>query len=320
MGAQSCKQSATREHPKKALQDNSIPAITILGNGSNVLISDSGIRGIVIKNTSSNIKILPISPTPQRTNTSAHHLSTRHAEYHPKQYLSLKNKDYDESSYPRVLVQLDAGTPLPCAIDYLIKKGITGLQWFAYIPSQIGGAIWYNIHGGNHHISEYIYKITLYNQRTQKLETIPAPKIKWNYDTSPFQSKPHLVILSVTLKLYKGNTTKAKNIIKEWITQKSKVQPTNSAGSAFKNLPEKITTPIWGQHKPTGWIIDQQLKLKGKQIGGAKISKKHANFIVNTGNATAKDYLKLAKRVQQQFKKHWNINLPLEIKLLGKFN
>jgi len=131
--------------------------------------------------------------------------------------------------------------------------------------------------------------------------------------------KPHLIILSITLKLYKGNTTKAKNIIKEWITQKSKIQPTNSAGSAFKNLPEKTTVPIWGQHKPTGWIIDQQLKLKGKQIGGAKISEKHANFIVNTGNATAKDYLKLTKLIQQQFKKHWNINLPLEIKPLGQF-
>ncbi|MBU1088698.1 FAD-binding protein, partial [Patescibacteria group bacterium] len=170
--------------------------ITILGNGSNVLISDSGIRGIVIKNTSSNIKILnqrhpELAEGPLNTDAPTHHLSTRHAEYHPKQYLSLKNKDYDESDCPQVLVQLDAGTPLPYAIDHLIKKGITGLQWFAYIPGQIGGAIWYNIHGGNHHISEYIHKITLYNQRTQKLETIPATNFKWNYDTSPFQSKPH---------------------------------------------------------------------------------------------------------------------------------
>lgn len=308
-----------REYPKKSLQDiskNNLP-ITILGNGSNVLISDSGIRGIVIKNTSSNIDILGSKDI--SNSTEQPHISAQRREDEPHKYLDFASLNYNESDQPKVKVKLDAGVPLPFAITKLISLGITGLQWFAYIPGTIGGAIWYNAHGGEYHISQYIDTVTVYDTDNQQLKTLQANQIDWQYDSSTFQTNPNLVILSTTLNLYQGDANKAKQVVKAWITQKSKVQPLNSAGSTFKNPTLEKCTPIWGDQKSTGWIIDHELNLKGTKIGDAQISQKHANFVVNINKATAKDYLDLVKLVQTKAKAKLNLNLRLEIKLLGNF-
>ncbi|RLC34557.1 hypothetical protein DRH14_02695 [Candidatus Shapirobacteria bacterium] len=299
-----------------------LSSIHFLGNGSNTLISDSGIRGIIIKNTSSNFQLISTPTTFQNTNTSpiTPTQKTRHYENDPKKYLSLKQFDYDESNSPLQFVDIDTGLDLSQAIKKSLAQQVTGLQWFSYIPGQIGGAIWYNAHGGNHHISNVIHNITFYNLKTQKTETVLASNIDWQYDSSFFQQNPHLFILSAIFKLYQGDTHKAQQIVNRWIAEKKKVQSFNSCGSVFQNLPESITVPIWGQPRSTGWIVDQQLHLKGKKIGNAQISEKHGNFILNAGQATASDYLKLIRLVQQQFKQRWNIDLPLEVNLLGNFD
>jgi len=108
-------------------------------------------------------------------------------------------------------------------------------------------------------------------------------------------------------------------VAKAWITQKSKVQPLNSAGSVFQNPNEEIAKKIWGEPKSTGWIIDQKLSLKGKIIGGAQISPLHANFIINTSNATAKDFMALVNLVKTKCQQKYNWQPKLEITLLGDF-
>lgn len=287
-------------------------AITILGNGSNVLISDSGIRGVVIKNSDNSIEISDTTPIP----IDFHHSYTQRKENEPDLYLDFTKLDYDESHFPQVLVKISSGTSLPLAINKLLDQGVTGLQWFAYIPGTIGGAVLCNIHGGSYHISDYIESVEVFDLQTKKNETFLKKDLIWGYETSFFQSKPNLIIISATLRLFKGDTSLAKQVASAWIAQKTKVQPMNSAGSTFANPSLDQCLPIWGEQKSAGWIIDHELGWKGRSCGNAQISLQHSNFIVNLGSATASDYLTLLKSIQNEVQTRFGINLIPEIKLL----
>ncbi len=215
--------------------------IIILGNGSNVLISDSGIRGIVIKNDSQEVELLP------------------------------ENK-----------VKVSSGTQLSYLINFTLDHNLLGLEEFAYIPSTIGGAIAGNIHGFRSHFSDYVESVEKYND----------------------------FIISAVLKLNSGDSAQAKIEVKETIQKKSSVQSTISTGSIFKNPIDK---------DPAGQIIDKQLNLKGHSTGDAQISPLHANFIINNGKATAKDYLALINLIQSKTQETLGFQFELEIKLLGQF-
>lgn len=305
----------TTEEFIKALKKYSSSPLTILGNGSNVLISDSGIRGTVIKNSSKDIDILVADPLP----IEFHHTYTQRKENEPEKYLDFTKLDYDESKESQVLVKISSGTPLPYVINYLLDHGVTGLQWFAYIPGTIGGATWYNIHGGAYHFSDYLESIECFNLKTGYIENFFKKDLTWSYEKSFFQENPHLIILSTTLRLFKGNVKLAKQVKEAWIAQKVKVQPMNSAGSIFANPSLDDCQKIWGEQKSTGWIIDHELNWKGKQVGGAQISPLHSNFIVNTGTATAKDVSNLITEIKNEVQKRFSLTLKTEVKFLGEF-
>ncbi len=261
---------AKRVSTAKSLLQDKI-ALTILGNGSNILISDSGIRGVVIKNTGNHISVSPQNPSP---------------------------------------INVSSGTSLAHTINFTLNHNLLGLEHYAYIPTTIGGAIHSHIHGvGNHQISEVIESIKYFNLSTGKTVNVKANKLSWSYDHSEFQNHPEWIILSVTLNLNKQNSNQARQQVNDIISQKSLTQPLNSAGCVFKNP----------QNDSAGRIVDQLLNLKGYSIGGAQVSDKHANFIVNNGQATAKDYLALIKHIQHQAKQELNLELEPEIKLFGQF-
>ena len=289
--------------------------ITILGNGSNVLISDSGIRGIVIKNSDNSIEIIDTALAA----IDFHHSYTQRQENEPEKYLDFTKLDYDESQNPQVLVKISSGTSLPIAINSLISQGITGLQWFAYIPGTIGGATWHNIHGGAYHFADHLESAEVFDFHTGQTQIIFKKDLDWSYEHSFFQQNPHLVILSVTLRLFRGDATMATHVRDAWIDQKAKVQPMNSAGSAFANPSLADSVKNWGEQKSAGWIIDHELGWKGKQIGGAQISLQHSNFIINQDHATATDYFALLMAIQFEVKTRFGISLIPEVKLLGQF-
>jgi len=299
------------------LSSTNIKPITILGNGSNVLISDSGIRGLVIKNTSNEINIQTNTPI---TSTKFIKTYTQRLENEPDKYLDFTKLDYDESNLPTSEVEISSGCPLPYVINWTLDHGLTGLQWFAYIPGTIGGAIVHNIHGGSYHISDYVKSVTVFDLNTKKTVTYQKTDLNWQYETSFFLNNPHLIIVSVILNLFHGDTNQAKSVRDAWIAQKIKVQPINSPGSTFQNPSIEICQKIWGEQKSAGWIIDHELNLKGYSIGDAQISLQHSNFFINTGHATATDYKKLVDYVQNTVKTKFGFDLIPEIKFLGDFS
>lgn len=322
-GAQSCearehqeKILATETNQEKVLTDKKNIPITIIGNGSNLVISDDGLHGLVIKLATSEITIDPAISHESKSTTS---ISTQRSEGDSKKYLDFSHLDYDETDLPQKKVTLSAGIPLPYAINFLINQGLTGLQWFAYIPGTIGGAVYGNIHGGSHNFSELVDSVEIFDFKNGQFKTLKSESFDWQYDQSIFQLHPEWIIISVTLKMFLGDIKNARLVVDTWIKQKQNVQSMNSAGSVFKNPSLEDCQRLWGEQKSTGWIIDQVLGLKGIVEGEAQVSPKHANFIINHGHATASDYSKLVKIIQQSAKEKLNLELIPEVKFLGKF-
>ncbi len=284
---------------------------TMLGWGANTLIADRGIKGLVIKNMTSEIKVLtePPGDTPPIAIDARWNAAT--ADTKMPQF---QNLDYDESDAETVLVRVASGAALPVLIQQLVQQGLTGLQWFTKIPASLGGAIVNNIHGGTHYISEYVDSVKILDA-TGQLQTLTADQLAFGYDYSRFHTSGEWII-SATLRLYKGDQARAQKVITDWSRQKQK-QPARSLGCVFQNISAaeqmrlKLPTPS------IGYIIDQKLQLAGLRIGDAEISKQHAAFIVNTRAATASDYLSLIRHIYTQVQQKLGISLKPEIFFKG---
>jgi UDP-N-acetylmuramate dehydrogenase len=281
--------------------------LTVLGNLSNTLISDEGVKGLVIKNSADKIDILdsysrsePAPAIKPRFNL---------VQPDPK----LKELAYAESKYEAVGVRLESGAYIPRAIFQLIAQGITGLEWFAGIPATVGGASYINIHGADKYWSDYLVGAEILGA-DGKEKAVGVDYFRYGYDDSSLKRSQDIV-LSVTLELRRGPKDQALAIAKYWQQHKSH-QPQRSLGCIFQNLSEaeqkrlKLPTPS------IGYIIDKKLGLKGTVSGQAAIAQKHAGFIENLGGAKASDVKKLIDMIKAKAKADLGLELKLEIVVL----
>lgn len=242
--------------------------ITIIGNGSNVLVSDKGIQGIVI-----------------RTNLKK---------------VEIKNKEQN-----KIEVIADDATPIGFLAQKLLKEEITGFEEIAGIPGTIGGAILMNAGAHGKEMKDIVTEITAidYNGEIQKFTNEEA---EFTYRNSKFSNGDY-IILQAKMLLEKGNAKEIKAKMDEYAQIRKEKQPLEypSAGSTFKR----------GEGFITAKLIDEA-GLKGYSIGGAKVSEKHAGFIINTGDATAQDVLDLAKYVTDKVYEKFGKKIEFEIKVL----
>jgi len=201
-----------------------------------------------------------------------------------------------------------AGTPLGRLVNVSAEKSLTGLEWAIGIPGTIGGAVYGNAGAFGKSMKDIVSEVEIFDSKTQKIKIFGNKKCKFSYRNSIFKKNPNLIILSVVLKLKKGDKKTIKEKIQEYSKYRIKTQPLNfsSAGSIFKNPPGTSV----------GYLIEQ-CGLKGKRIGNVKISEKHANFIINLGKGKAKDVMKLIKLIKKEIKKKFKIELEEEIQFLG---
>ena len=288
--------------------------VTLLGWGSNALIGDKGIRGLVIKNETSELKIgKTLAPRSLKKADVPRWQGDKEKGTFKYEFGDL---NYDESEVPRVKVTLSSGFPLPRVINELLALGITGLQWFARIPGTIGGAVHNNIHGGTHFFSEFVDSVKVINSEGGVVK-LGAKELGLAYDQSRFHDSKE-IILSVTLNLFRGDGERAKAVAFEWAKRKS-LQPPRSAGCTFKNISNEDKKRLELPTTSAGYIIEHVLKMGGFKVGDAAVSVAHHNFIVNNGKATAADYLIVLREIQARTKKELGIELETEIILLGEF-
>lgn len=254
----------------KICNENNIP-LTIIGNGSNVLVKDKGIRGIVLKIEMTNYSIE-------------------------------KNGQWAE-------VESDAGV-LNATLAYaLANEAITGFEFAAGIPGTIGGAIYMNAGAYGGEIKDIIEETTFIDLEDEnKIKTINKLEQDFSYRHSIFENKK-AIIISAKFKFKYGNIEEIKNIMKENLESRKEKQPIEmpNAGSTFKRGNDFITAQI----------IDE-CELKGTQVGGAMVSEKHAGFIVNTGNATAKNVIDLIEKIKNEVYEKTGKEIETEIRVIGE--
>ena len=203
------------------------------------------------------------------------------------------------------LIEVDASVSL----NYLINKlnNYTGLEWAVGIPGTVAGAINGNAGAFGGEMSELIKQVKVLEIKDNQIieKDFSKEDCKFSYRNSIFKNNPNLIIASAILELKKDNEENVKQKIKNNLSKRMSKQPKGfSIGSIFKN----------GEDFSAGELIEKA-GLKGLQIGDAKISDEHANFIINLGKATSDDVLELIKIVKKEVKEKFSIDLEEEIKI-----
>ncbi|MEH2241964.1 UDP-N-acetylmuramate dehydrogenase [Nostoc sp.] len=259
--------------------------VTTLGAGSNLLVSDRGISGLVI--------------------------ATRH--------LRFSHFDPDTGQ-----LTVAAGESIPSLAWAAAELGWQGLEWAVGIPGTAGGAVVMNAGAHNSCIADMLVSAQVLSP-DGTLETITPEQLGYSYRTSLLQGgeSPSLgdatrtqkryqrIVTQATLQLAPGaDPAQVVAITKQHKKHRLSTQPYNfpSCGSVFRN-PKPYSA---------GWLIEQT-GLKGYQIGGAQVALLHANFIVNRGGAKASDIFCLIRHIQHQVQERWSIRLEPEVKMLGEF-
>jgi UDP-N-acetylmuramate dehydrogenase len=199
-------------------------------------------------------------------------------------------------------ITVGAGYPLIKLALRLSRLGFTGLEFAAGIPGSVGGAVYMNA-GAYKSDMGYIVNSVKVLTPDYKVETIRNKELEFHYRDSFLKKNPDYICLEAELILKKANPFDILDVIEDRKQRRLESQPLEypSAGSVFRNP----TNASAGQ-------IIEQLGLKGYKIGGAEVSKKHANFIINTGNATGKDIKELILKIKKEVKEQCNIDLTLE--------
>ncbi|HDX9590468.1 TPA: UDP-N-acetylmuramate dehydrogenase [Bacillus pseudomycoides] len=239
---------------------------TILGNGSNIIIRDGGIRGIVLNLTNLTDILL---------------------------------KDN------KVIVQ--SGATIIDTSKFALENHLTGLEFACGIPGTVGGAVYMNAgaYGGEvSHVIENVLVLT----RDGEILNLNKDDLELEYRNSSISREGYLV-LEATFALQEGDYNKIKEQMDELTFLRESKQPLEypSCGSVFKRPPGMFA----------GKLI-QDSGLQGKQIGGVQVSTKHAGFMVNVGEGTASDYVKLIRYVQETVKSKFNVELETEVKIIGE--
>jgi len=259
-------------------RDKGIPYI-VIGDGSNLLIKDNGIPGIVILLTKCLDKIV----------------------------FSGKEKE-------PVLVTAMAGVRTQTLCRFAIREGLSGLNFALGIPGTVGGAIMMNAGTSYGSVSDILDSVNVMISSgallkiTKEEMAFSYRKLSWNNNlTNRCEGAP--IIIDGSFRLCLSDPVLLEKEAGKILKKRRENQPAEmpSAGCFFKNPPAG---------KTAGQLIDMA-GLKGARIGGAEISAKHANYIINTGNASASDILDLLQLVQKKVFDRFNITLEPEVKIVG---
>lgn len=263
--------------------------VFVLGGGSNVLFSDSGWNGLVIK-----IEINGI--TDERDGRLC----------------------------------AGAGVALHTIVEFSKDHGYGGIERLAGIPGTLGGAIRGNAGAFGAETASAVVSVRALDRNTLKIQEYPKDTCEFHYRMSTFKKHPECIILSAVLMLVPGKApSELEAIMHETIATRETKHPQRllCAGSFFMNpivsdasLRKEFELdtgmPVKDEKLPAGWVIDH-VGLRGKAVGGAKVSDIHPNYLINTGGATAESILILASLIKQRVRTELGVRLREEVQMVG---
>jgi UDP-N-acetylmuramate dehydrogenase len=271
-------------------QDNKV-SFRVIGGGSNLLVADSGYDGLIIKYFGGEIKI--------------------------------ENE----------IIEVGAGVSLTRVMNLALAENLAGLEWAIGIPGTIGGAIHNNAGAYSGEMSQNVEMVKIW--RNGKIVELENNDCKFGYRTSAFKQEGNNdIILQAVIKLQKigaQEITEIKEKMQANLTDRlEKSAEGGNAGSTFQNIilskeeitefkvkfPELPERFVGYQKIPSAWLIEE-CGLKGKKIGGAMVSEKHAGKITNLGSATAEEVIMLISIVKQKVRSKYSLQLMEEVEYLG---
>jgi UDP-N-acetylmuramate dehydrogenase len=206
-----------------------------------------------------------------------------------------------------------AGMALRDLLNFVYENSFSGLEFLAGIPGTVGGAVYMNAGAYGSSVSEVLDSAVIINENTI-FEKVPKHFFEFDYRSSVVQSR-NIIVTSASFRIEKGNKEAIKSEYDRIIAIRQSKHPDRNfpcAGSYFKNLPPENPGE---RRRAAGFFLDQA-GAKELKVGGAKVFEKHANMIVNTGNASAEDVLRLADEMRDLVLKKFNFELVPEVKYL----
>jgi len=278
-----CETKNTREiiESLKFAKEKNVPTF-ILGLGANILVSDDGFPGLVIRQQNKKIRI--------------------------------------EVGSRSGIITAKAGATIDKLIATALKGNLVGIEDFSEIPSTVGGALYINLHYFDAFIGPFVKSALVLNKNTLKVEEVDQSWFRFDYDNSKLKTDNDYILLEASFKLRKVNDYKKYEAIgkaKEIVRTRRRRYPLEpSVGSIFQNLSEEEQRRYNLPTRSVAYLIDV-CGLKGKRIGDAVLSHRHANMIVNVGNARAADVLELAGIIKKSVKEKFKTDLKFEMELVG---
>jgi len=256
----------------------------VIGGGSNILVTEAGFRGLVIKNRSTQIQLKGFAG----------------------------GVDKGKLDLKEAIVQADSGVPANLLIRYTLDQGLSGLEDMLGLPGTVGGAVYNNSHHLDKLFGDHIIEVEAID-REGKIKKYGQKELDFDYDYSIFH-KTKEAIVTTSFQLKRGDKTQLWKIANAAVKRRSTTQPLGvpSSGCMFKNIPLADKMRLGVATPSVGYLIDKA-GLKGLQVGGASVSQVHANFVVNDGTATSDDVLALIKQIQTEIKAKYGVNLELEV-------
>jgi UDP-N-acetylmuramate dehydrogenase len=248
-------------------------AVFIFGSGSNVLVGDGGVRALVIENKVSQVQ----------------------------------GPEKNGSGYK---VRAGSGMSFATLARRMASAGYAGIEWAAGIPGSLGGAVVTNAGAYGHSLSDVLKNARLADRDGNVVEMTPLD-LDLSYRNSAFThgKLPDQIVLSVDLRLEKGDAKALKARVKELDAQRRGAQPPGrNCGSVFKNPPGR-----------SAWQYVDDVGLRGHRVGSAQFSELHSNFILNLGGATAKDVTSLIELAQGRVREKFGVELETEVMFVGEF-
>lgn len=217
-------------------------------------------------------------------------------------YVIIRLDNLNSIEYHDNIVTVEAGYSLSKLAVETINKGLDGLTFATGIPGCVGASTAMNAGAYNSDMSKVVKEAKILNENLDII-TLNNNDLQYEYRDSLLKRNREYIVISTTFALTYNDTQTMKKLVEERRKKRMASQPLElpNAGSVFRNPANMYA----------GELIEK-LNLKGYKIGDAEVSKKHANFIVNIGNATGKDIVKLIKKIKKEVKEKYNIELKLE--------
>jgi UDP-N-acetylmuramate dehydrogenase len=263
--------------------------VFLLGGGTNILVGDKGIRGLVIRNGTRNIRIRGAK-------------GGRTAEL--------------------VFVEAESGVVMNQLVRFTIEEGLAGLEMQLGLPGSVGGAVFMNSKWTHPvgYVGDAVYQAKILTSGNTVKE-VPKSYFQFAYDSSVLQ-KTREIVLSVVFALHKKDKDMLWKIANESVLFRHETQPqgVHSPGCTFRNISNAtaLSVPTPNHTTSAGFLIDHS-GCKGMHAGDAFVSDIHANFIINKGVASAADVVQLIEKIRAKVNGQFGVKLEEEIVRVGEF-